>query len=119
MITQGMTLLSTLLQTSYRNPPSWMSSLGRVVVYPVTYDHLRQDATIGTQQAGVIRDWPPNFTPQQNTERLKQKIPAGVLSNTLFGVRPEKMKNRRTACDLCISQSSVRMDSPLPIDHEG
>lgn len=110
-ITQGMMLLSTLLQTSYRNAPAWMPSLGRATVRPLIYDHLEQNYTLGFSQAVAIRDWPPNNTPQENTARLRRMIPSASLRNTVFGVRPARMKQNRKSCDLCYSPSSVSLTS--------
>lgn len=107
----GMILFSTLTQTTYRQAPQWWPNADRTIVRHLKMDHLQQKAWLPANQiAGKIKDWPRNFTVQENADRLRRSIPQDLVSDVAIGARPAAAGGAR--CDLCKSLVDVSYFSP-------
>jgi hypothetical protein len=112
-IIQGMHLFAAMTQLTYRGAPNWMRPLDRTTIVKVDYDHLRQTAALrGLPTVGTLKNWPRNWTMEENVGRIEQLIPPHMKPKVTIGRKPARMMpSHRSRCDLCISTADVSSPS--------
>ncbi|CAF3473395.1 unnamed protein product [Fusarium graminearum] len=101
-------IMCNVEQTVFNNPPAWTLPTAPARVNFLRYNHMQQKLVVEVRPLRH-RQWPPDNTIAQNTQRLEHMFPPGPNSDTIIGERPGKafLGNFRTACDLCFSQSTT------------
>ncbi|PTD03927.1 hypothetical protein HYE67_003223 [Fusarium culmorum] len=103
---QALFIMCNVEQTVFNNPPAWTLPTAPARINFLRYNHMQQKLVVEVRPVRQ-RQWPPDNTIAQNTQRLEQMFPPG--SDTIIGERPGKafLGNTRTACDLCFSQATT------------
>lgn len=117
-IKSAMNIFAMLTQINYIGPqkPEWIRPVKFGVIRNLKLDHLKQKTTLEVMQS-ADKIWPPDHTIPHNAQRLRDAVRNNQYP-TAIGKRP-KMAEGRTACDFCISLTTVGLDFMIPLCHHG